>query len=95
MIKRTSGFSSGDIDGGDGDDIIGGADADGSDRSDGFDGSGGGLGDGQSADDGGGGVDRSYKQHAADRSGSQKILATSKFEVLGRSKRRTHPENFA
>ena len=72
-----------DDDNGDGDHISGGADADDSDRSDGFDDRKIRLGDGRNADGGGGGADRSYKQHAADRGSSQRISATTKFDVPG------------
>ena len=84
-------FDSDDDDDGDGDHISGGADADDSDRSDGFGGRKGRLGDGRDADGGGGGADRSYKQHAADRGSSQRISATTKFDVPDGLKGRKRP----
>ena len=46
---------------------------------------------GGDADGGGGGADRSYKQHAADRGSSQRISATTKFDVPGGLKGRKRP----
>ena len=60
-------------------------------RSDGFGSSGGRFGDGRDAGGGGDGAGRSYKQHAADRGSSQRIFATTKFDVPGGLKGRKRP----